>query len=341
MRLRGIYIGCILSLLFTHSASAEDGKLLPGINLPTAGYSSKAIPGRHGFNYLWPTPDEIQRFADAGFKVVRIAFLWERMQPQLNSELNEEEAQRLDLLVKKAEALGVYIVLDLHNYAAFQGNLIGSDQVSPESFAQVWQKLAERYKNYPHVIYGLMNEPNKQTTTEWAAIAQYGINAIRAAGAQQMIFVPGTKWSAAHSWTSATLITPSNAEALLTVKDPKNNLVFELHEYFDSDSSGTHAECVSADIAVNRFKQATEWLRKNQQKAFLGEFGVAQNQPCLNALESALSYFNENQDVWLGWTYWSASKWGGKYMFDIYSLDKEKQPQFAIIQKFLKTSNQH
>lgn len=336
MKIRNMFFICFLNLFILDLALAEENTQLPGINLPTAGYNSATIPGRHGFNYLWPTPDEIERFSNAGFKVMRIAFLWERMQPQLNGDLSESEAKRLDDIVAKAEKLNVHILLDLHNYGAFKGKLIGAGEVTSSDFANIWKRLASRYKQHPNVIYGLMNEPNKQTTTQWAAIAQEGIAAIRSAGGQQMIFVPGTKWSAAYSWTSASLAGPSNADTLYQLNDPLNNLVFELHNYFDIDSSGTHPECISRESAVNRLKNATESLRQNKRKAFLGEFGVAQNDSCLNTLDGVLTFLSDNKDVWLGWTYWSASKWGGRYMYDVYTLDSDKQPQFGILKKYLK-----
>lgn len=335
MNLRHVFI-CFLSFFISGFTFAEVTTPLPGVNLPTAAYNSKAKPGRHGYDYLWPTSEEVDRFANAGFKIIRIAFIWERMQPQLDGELVESEMRRLDSIVEQAKKSNVYIVLDLHNYGAFNGKLIGGGEVTNSNFANFWQRIAARYKQSPNVIYGLMNEPNKQTTAEWAAIAQHGIDAIRSAGGQQMIFVPGSKWTAVHSWTTTTLAGPSNADALSQLNDPLNNLVFELHGYFDSDSSGTHEECIAPESAVNRFKKATESLRQSKRQGFLGEFGVAKNESCLQTLESVLNYLQENQDVWYGWTYWSASKWGANYMYDIYTLDKDKQPQFGVIQKFLK-----
>lgn len=330
-KISALLTGLMLSL----SAVAEPTQPLIGINLPTAAYNGKALPGRAGYDYLWPDANEIKRFAAAGFKVMRVAFLWERMQPELNGPLVESEAAFLDKAIRAAREANVTIIIDPHNFGIYRGNTIGSESVTNQHFYDFWSKLAKRYKDYPNIMFGIMNEPNKQSTTEWASSAQIAVNAIRETGAAQLILVPGTRWSAAHSWTTASLSAPSNADALIQVKDPKNNLAYEMHNYLDVDSSGTHAECVSEDIGPKRFKDATAWLRQNHLKGFVGELGVANNPTCLAAFDNFLKFLVENKDVWMGYTYWSASKWGGRYMYDIYTLDAEKQPQYGIIKKYL------
>lgn len=67
--------------------------------------------------------------------------------------------------------------------------------------------------------------------------------AIRATGATNVVFVPGVAWTGAHSWNATFYGTP-NAVVMATVRDPGNNYVFEVHQYLDSDSSGTNANCV-------------------------------------------------------------------------------------------------
>lgn len=47
--------------------------------------------------------------------------------------------------------------------------------------------------------------------------------------------------------------------------DPSNLIVYHMHQYLDSDGSGTHAECVSGTIGQERLKAATEWLKTNKK----------------------------------------------------------------------------
>lgn len=59
--------------------------------------------------------------------------------------------------------------------------------------------------------------------------------------------------------------------------DPEDKIVYEMHQYLDSDSSGTSETCVSATILSERLKVATEWLKTNGKKGVLGEFAGGAN----------------------------------------------------------------
>jgi endoglucanase len=332
------FLYLILLLAFNTSFADEVNHQLVGVNLSGAEYGGELkAKAKQGYNYIWHTEKDIQRFINAGFTIIRLPFIWERLQPDSKTMINNAEAINIDKILMYAENENLQIILDPHNFGYYGGKLIGTDAKSLLEFKNLWSQLANRYKRFPNVIFGLMNEPHEHTTTEWAKVAQAGIDGIREVGAKQLILVPGTHWSGAHSWTwGKGKDDPSNAEALTNIKDPINNFAYEMHFYLDKDSSGTHKECVSEEIGVERLKASTEWLKTNGKKAFLGEFGVADNPICLKALDKTLTFLKVNADVWLGWTYWSASKWGEKYMFDIYSLDSTKQKQFSIIQKYLK-----
>ena len=51
----------------------------------------------------------------------------------------------------------------------------------------------------------------------------------------------------------------------------------EMHQYLDSDGSGTSATCVSSTIGAERLAAATTWLQQNGLKGFLGEMGAGSN----------------------------------------------------------------
>lgn len=51
----------------------------------------------------------------------------------------------------------------------------------------------------------------------------------------------------------------------------------EMHQYLDSDGSGTSATCVSSTIGAERLQAATQWLEQNNLKGFLGEIGAGSN----------------------------------------------------------------
>lgn len=146
------------------------------------------------------------------------------------------------------------------------------------------------------MIFGLMNEPNGISAPDWANAAQGTITAIRKTGAKNLILVPGTAYTGAHSWRS-TSYGVSNAKALEILKDPGNNLAFEAHQYLDKDYSGTKPVCTSDSVGQEKLQGFTSWLRENKQKGFLGEFATANNPVCDKALEGMLTYMEKNSDV--------------------------------------------
>lgn len=50
-----------------------------------------------------------------------------------------------------------------------------------------------------------------------------------------------------------------------------------MHQYLDSDGSGTSGTCVSSTIGAERLQAATAWLQANNLKGFLGEMGAGSN----------------------------------------------------------------
>ncbi|HEX5126364.1 MAG TPA: glycoside hydrolase family 5 protein [Rhodocyclaceae bacterium] len=288
------------------------------------------VSGIYGYNYIYPNQSEVDYFINKRMNVVRLPFLWERLQSSIGTALNETEMARIDAFVAQTAAKGVFVILDPHNYAYYRGQMIDSSNVPNSAFADFWGRLASRYLGNPHVIFGLMNEPIGPTAVQWAASANAAVAAIRASGATNLILVPGTWWTGAHSW-----IDSGNSVAMLAINDPINNFVFEVHQYLDSDSSGTQANCVSSTIGSERVQAFTNWLRANGRKGFLGEFAGANNDICKQAVDNLLTDMENNSDVWAGWTWWSAGPWWGNYMFSIEPLNGVDQPLMSVLANHL------
>jgi endoglucanase len=116
--------------------------------------------------------------------------------------------------------------------------------------------------------------------------------------------------------------------------------VFEVHQYFNADWTGTSADCQSSDIGIETLTPVTEWARKHGKRAFLGEIGVGAGRTCLEALDRVMRFMNENSDVWLGWTYWSGGAWWPKdYFTNIEPLDGKDRPQMTVLEKYTQTTD--
>lgn len=149
----------------------------------------------------------------------------------------------------------------------------------------------------------LDNEYHTMDQTLVLNLNQAAIDAIRAAGAtSQYIFPEGNSWTGAWTWTDVN-------DNMKQLTDPEDKLIYEMHQYLDSDGSGTSEACVSATIGKERVQAATQWLKDNNKKGFLGEFAGGANDVCKSAIQGMLTYMQENSDVWLGASWWAAGPW--------------------------------
>lgn len=99
--------------------------------------------------------------------------------------------------------------------------------------------------------------------------------------------------------------------------DPLNKLIYQMHQYLDSDGSGTSATCVSSTIFQERLVDATNWLRTNGKIGLIGEYAGGANPTCITALQGGLDYLKANKDVWTGSLWWAAGPWWGDYIYSM------------------------
>jgi endoglucanase len=274
-----------------------------GVNASGAEFAPQAIPGLINKNYIYPKPGAISHYAALGANAVRLPVRWERVQAALMGPLDTAEISRIDASVTEANAKGVLLILDIHNYARYRNRLVDEDVSA--GLADLWAKLAGRYRD-KRVAFGIMNEPHDISAADWRRAADRTVGAIRATGAGNLVLVPGTLWTGAHSWQRNG--TQSNAAAFTSFTD--KNFAFDLHQYLDRNSSGSTFDCGSdPQVGVRRLQGVTQWLRERKVRGFLGEFAAGKSDACQQALAAMLQYMDQNSDVWLGWTYWTAGPW--------------------------------
>jgi endoglucanase len=225
----------------------------------------------------------------------------------------------------------------VHNGASYSGSIIGATALPTDALGDLWRKLAARYAGNQQVIFGLMNEPNSLRTETWLEAANIAIAQIRAAGAKNLILVPGNGWSSARDWAGGGYGTP-NSEAMLKVADPGDNFAYEVHQYFNADFTGFTPDCQSTDIGISTLTPVTEWARKHGRRVFLGEIGVGSDRTCLDALDRTMRFMADNNDVWMGWTYWAGGSWWPQdYFTSVQPLGGRDRPQMKILEKYIKT----
>ncbi|KAF5667187.1 cellulase (glycosyl hydrolase family 5) domain-containing protein [Fusarium heterosporum] len=290
-------------------------------------------PSYNSYPYI-DTVENYESWHEKGFNLFRIAMAWQHVQVSLGGHLNETNMKAVDRIVKKVTDDGGQAILDIHNYARWYCAVIGQPEVSflnpnitvtNDHFANLWTRLAERYKDNPNVIFQLMNEPHDLDITKWGATNQAAILAIRNITTEQKILVSGTQYARLVDWEAFSA--PGIGPGL--IQDPANNTLYDFHQYFD-DIGGAYGLCEPWSGFVKRFEAVTSILRSNNLQGMITEFGGGPFPQCAVTIRSLLAFLERNSDVWYGWTAWGSFNEGS----DLY-LGLDKNSTFNLITRTL------
>jgi hypothetical protein len=184
--------------------------------------------------------------------------------------------------------------------------------VTSAHLANFWGRLATQFPGQT-VVYGLMNEPFSQNDAILTSTLNQCIAAIRATGSHNLILVPGNDFTNRYSWRSGA----TNYTMIQNIVDSQNNWAIDYHVYLDPFSPGNSSTIEAGFMTPVQF--FTTWCRANNKRAFVGEFGVAQDAASLTAAKTFLDHVEANKDVFVGWSWWAG---GGWWTYDyIYLLD--------------------
>jgi endoglucanase len=316
----GVYLICALAYLLicgpiacTESLSPESrSSFSRGINLSGGELNSERTPAVYGEDYIYPSLQELDYYASKGFAVIRLPYRWERLQPSLLGDLDDAELDRIKNVVAAAQARKIQVILSPHNYGRYfldgKETLIGTADVPIKAFADFSGKVASAFAGN-HAVYALslMNEPHDSQGL-WKQTAQAGLDAIRAADHERLVLAPGDEWSGAWSWRRY------NDDFLLD--DPADHIMYEAHQYFDLDHSGTYKvgytlNGASPDRGVELARPFVEWLKLHHVRGIITEFGVPGDDPRWLELTQRLLAYLAQEDI--PWTYWAGGPWWGNY----------------------------
>lgn len=328
-RIRGVFFG--LALVLGSAASQAENIDLVGLNIGGPAFASNKLPGKLDTHYFFPAPDYLALWQEKGIRTLRFPILWERLQPTLNESLDEDYASRIDDFLQQAADHDMRVIIDIHNYARYRKQLIGSEAVPISAYADLLERVAQRWKDHPGLwAYDIMNEPHG-ADRYWPAAAQAGIDAIRRHDRERPLLIEGNFWSSSAHW-------PKLNDPLLELKDPSDKLIFSAHLYLDRQGSGLYRERIAEDIdpmiGVRRVKPFVEWLIRNGRQGHIGEFGIPHDEPrLLQAMDNLLAYLHEHC---IPMTYWAAGPSWGNYRLSVEpTREGEDRPQWAVLEKYL------
>jgi hypothetical protein len=319
LRLTTVLAALVFNTDPSYAITGSDGySRMFGVNL--AGGEGGTVPGTYGTNYIYPNANEFTYYNGKNQNLIRLPFRWKRVQRTLYGALDSAEMTRLDSVIALASARGMKVLLDMHDYARYDGNLIGSTAVPNSAFTDVWQKIADRYKTNTAIwAYGIMNEPHS-TGGLWPAAAQAGVDGVRLADSTHFVTVCGENWANAYTWPT------SNPN--LNVTDSTGKLIYEAHCYFansNNDQYGTYdAEGAYPDKGVIKVSPFIYWLKQKGARGMIGEYGVPNNDARWNVvLDKFLAYLYANG---ISGTYWA----GGPWWSQSYTLSVEPTSNFTV-----------
>ena len=329
-----------LSGLGVNLAGAEFGTEAPGY--------SNAAPGEHGEAYVFPSEDTVRWFTSRGLRVLRLPLAWERLQPEPAGPLEPTYAQRVLEFLDLAQIHEAQVVLDLHAYGRYRIAAHGGVQelvvgapldrergLQAEHLADLWIRVAARVHDHPALqAYGLMNEPHDMGDADWHATSSEVVQALRAAGDRNWIWVAGDGWSKAAEWGTHN---PGSA----WVDDPLDRVAYEAHVYFDADGSGRYGASFADEVAVDpgalsrghqRLAPFISWCERNGVRGVVGEFGVPwYDAGWLPVLEDFLSTV---QDHGITACAWAGGDWWGDYPLSLQPRGgREVAPLRAMLQR--------
>ena len=322
-----------------------------GVNMAGPEFADDLIPGQLGENYTFNTEASFAYYAAKGFNLVRVPIRWERIQPVLNGPLEPLNLQGLKQDIAWAKAHGLSVIIDLHNYGRYKitengklqtyiidNSYDGEVKVPRQTLADLWVRLSQEFRNEPTVYaYGIMNEPHDMGSANWKGISQTVLSAIRDSGDRKKILIAGDGWSSAERWEEF-------HGAVSWITDPAGNFVYEAHQYFDSDASGTYERSYDAELSdhpnlpmlgVQRLAPFIAWCQRNQVRGFLGEFSIPDSDPrWLTVLENFMASLDQ---AGFDATYWAAGEWWRNYALSVQPEDnfQKDRPQMAVLLRHL------
>jgi hypothetical protein len=231
-------------------SGARHGVNLAGLEFGTGEGFSAARPGALGTDYFAEAPESYAWLAGRGVDLVRLPVRWERLQPAPGAPFDEQHAALVGGQLDAAEAAGVDVILDLHNYGAHGADLLGSASLPDDRLAQFWLAASERWGAHPALLgYGLMNEPHdlgggdeRGAAAAWEATTQQVVTALREAGDEHLLLVAGYDWSSLARWSDNH---PSG-----WIDDPADAFRYEAHHYWDAFGAGAYDRLYAEELST-------------------------------------------------------------------------------------------
>ena len=308
----------LFPLLLAFAASLSTASVAAAIP-PPPDLQAVGQPFHRGVNVLGYDPYwneggrrrfEWRHFAEirkAGFDFVRVNLQAFRHMDAQN-RLEAQWLAKLDDVVREAQAAGLGVILDEHDFDACSKDV----DLCRTKLSAFWQQVAPRYAQQPwhSVALELLNEPHDKLNGEpWNALFAQLLAVVRQSNPTRIVVVGPTHWN-------------SLADLPLLKLPPDRNLLVTVH-YYDpfhfthqgatwagEEVKGLHGITWGSDADKQAlrsdFAKVAAWSAVNNKPILLGEFGAYDKSGTPLDLRAAYVGVvrNEAERRGFGWAYW-------------------------------------
>lgn len=304
--------------------------------------AAEAFPFKRGVNILgydpfWKDPakarfqwrhfGEIRR---AGFDHVRVNLhAFDHM--DASHRLSPQWLSQLDKVVSEAQAAGLGVILDEHNFTACAKD-VPACRIRLSAF---WRQVAPRYRNAPrNVAFELLNEPHEALDAEtWNSFLADLLAIVRESNPTRIVVIGPTRWN--------------NFRELPTLRLPEEdrNILVTFH-YYDPFPFTHQGASWAGDVKNlsgipwgsdkdreqlrSDFATVAAWGAANRRPIYLGEFGAYDKSgtPLEMRVAWTEAVAREAERNGFGWGYW-------QFDSDFVAWDMRRDAWFEPIRKAL------
>jgi endoglucanase len=266
-----------------------------------------------GYDPIWRARDQARFQAkhfrllkEAGFNSVRINLQpFGQMDAANGYALSESWYAVLDWAIREAQAQGLRVILDLHEFTS-----MGSDPAANKArFLEFWRQLSGYCRGTPEsVLFEVLNEPSgKLTPALWNEYLAEALAIMREKNPTRTVIVGPTFWNSIDHL----------AELELPAAD--RNLIVTVHYYTPMDFTHQGAawagrkDKVGVDwlgtkeelaVIQGDFDKAATWAKAHNRPLFLGEFGAYDRAPMASRVRYLASVARAAEQRGWSWAYW-------------------------------------
>lgn len=206
------------------------------------------------------------KFANAGFKHVRIPVTWDtHTNTSPPYTIDESMINRVEEVVDWALDEGLYVIINAHHETWLKTNYTSASNRA--RFDAIWKQIAERFKEKsPKLLFEILNEPVGMTADNINELNQRILQIIRIKNPTRLVIFSGNSYTPLSS--------------LLATKILKDNYIIgNFHAYTPWEFAGLCQQSwgTKSDIASLKYiyQKAYNWSKKNNIPVMINEFGVA------------------------------------------------------------------